>query len=455
MVSRMATPPGGDLLASVATVDITPPPGIHLHNWSYAPSPVATGVHERLESKLVALADREAGERCLLIALDLGWWMDASDEWRLRSAVLAATGLPESALILALTHTHSGPSISSADRDEPGGQHIEPYLAGITESISTAAREVLSRLEPAVLDWRLDRCTLAANRDLYLASENRFVVGYNPEAAADDTLLVGRLCREGSGETLAVITNYAVHLTSLGGHNTLLSPDLVGAARRLVENATGGTFVFLQGASGNLAPRRQYSAQTEVADRNGQVLGHAVLATLAGMDDPGTALRYSETVESGAPLGVYSAVEHRAPVRLRHSRIETDLQTQENTPLDSGTASVDRDRRVRALRVVRNVGAQVTRYALTLWELGETVIIAHPGEAYSEFQMALRAEFPERTVAVVNLANGAHQGYVAPVSAYDDGRYPAWQSPLARGCFEILLDACRAELTALVPTTAS
>src|SRR5215212_1160075 len=272
MASRMATRPGGDLLASVATVDITAPVGIHLHNWSYAPSPVATGVHDRLETKLVALADRQSGERCLLITLDLGWWMDASDEWRLRSAVLAATGLPQSALILALTHTHAGPSINSADRDEPGGEYIEPYLAGITESISSAARDVLGRLEPAVLDWRIDRCTLAANRDLHLASENRFVVGYNPEEAADDTLLVGRLCREGSGETLAVIANYAVHLTSLGGHNTLHSPALVGAARRLVESATGGAFVLLQWASGNLARRRQYSAHTEVAERNGEVL---------------------------------------------------------------------------------------------------------------------------------------------------------------------------------------
>ncbi|MCH6472549.1 neutral/alkaline non-lysosomal ceramidase N-terminal domain-containing protein [Sinomonas terrae] len=430
------------LRCAASTVDITPPTGIHLHNWAYSRQKTATGVHRPLYASLLAL-ETEAGEggRSLLVSMDLGWWMSSGDEEALRAAILEACGLSPERVIVALTHTHAGPSLSRADFDRPGGELVAPYLEEIGRSVSSEASRLFEALEPASLDWAYGRCSLAFNRDLYVPHEGRFVVGANPSVEADDTLLVGRLVSP-EGRTIAVVVNYAAHPTTLGGTNSLISPDYLGSAREVVEAATGGAFLFLQGASGDLSPRVQYSSDPADADRNGRVLGYAVLSTLEGMLAPGTQLEYAETIESGAPLGVYTAAGVPDDSASSFTRLDVVLSTQSNQPPATEDPVVQADREIRAGRVRSNVAATETVFPVTIWELGRAVVFAYPGEAYSELQKRLRSAAPDRAVVVVNLGNGAHQGYVAPAAAYSDQRYPAWQSPLARGSFERLLSAC-------------
>lgn len=436
---RLTGVPAAQLHCAAVSVDITPPVGIHLHNWAYSPYATATGVHRPLMAALCGF-ETDSG-RALLVSLDLGWWMDAQDEASLRDALRAATDLPEERVIVALTHTHAGPSLSRSDSDRPGGVLIPAYLDHLAALVSTAAADLFGRLEPAILEWSYGSCDLAVNRDLYLPGEGRFVVGANDAAEADDTLLVGRLTSS-QDQTLAVIVNYAAHPTSLGGLNSLLSPDYPGAARELVERDTGGVFLFLQGASGDLSPRRQYTDDVAVADRNGQILGHAVLATLAGMAAPGTTLRYRRTIESGAPLGEFEVVPTRYLNQCGFERFEVRLHTQQNDPPAGGDAAVQADRELRAGRVKSNVTEGELAFPVTMWELGAAVMFAYPGEAYSSLQQELRRAAPDRPVIVANLVNGAHHGYLPPRDAYADGRYPAWQSPLAAGSLEELAIAC-------------
>ncbi|MDG8305843.1 hypothetical protein OK881_10655, partial [Streptococcus pneumoniae] len=80
----------------------------------------------------------------------------------------------------------------------------------------------------------------------------------------------------------------------------------VGAMREIVEAATGAPCLFVQGASGELAPREQYTGDVAVADRHGRALGHAVLAALDGLPVPGEELTLNGVVESGAPLAIWT-----------------------------------------------------------------------------------------------------------------------------------------------------
>jgi hypothetical protein len=86
--------------------------------------------------------------------------------------------------------------------------------------------------------------------------------------------------------------------------------------RELVEKQTPGALcLYLHGAAGDVAPRRQYTGDPEAADRNGRQLGYAALSTLEGMLSPGTQLEYSGVVESGAPLAIWKP-NPRAPSGL-------------------------------------------------------------------------------------------------------------------------------------------
>jgi hypothetical protein len=85
-----------------------------------------------------------------------------------------------------------------------------------------------------------------------------------------------------------------------------ISPDYIGMARIIVEAETKAPMLFLQGASGELSPRNQYSGDTALADRNGAMLGHAIMSTLKAMQSPGCGLKWNGIVESGALLGEWN-----------------------------------------------------------------------------------------------------------------------------------------------------
>lgn len=435
----------------VREVDITPPLGIHLHNWSAAEHMTATGVHRPLLGKVLALVGESTAT--LLISLDLGWWMAARDELLLREAILHATGLPADQLIVCLIHTHAGPSLAREDEHEPGGHLIAPWLELIARQLAHAALESLADLTPGVIDFELGSCDLASNRDLSLA-DGSVACGFNPGPTPLNRLLVGRICDE-AGVARVILAHYAAHPTSLGPANTLLSPDYVGAARELVEEVAGASFIFLQGPSGELAPREQYARDTAVAERHGRVLGYATLAVLERMSQPGLRTVFDHVLQSGAPLAITRS-EPAANGTLTVRSVTAALPTQDNRPPHDPSLPlvVVKDRATRAARIGAAMASEVL-FTVTLWQIGRVVFLAHPGEAYSDLQTILQARHPEAIIAVVNLANGSHAGYIAPRSAYADHRYQSWQSPLGPSAFGTLLESLSSALFETFPQPAT
>ena len=161
------------------------------------------------------------------------------------------------------------------------------------------------------------RCGLATNRDFWDEDAERFACGYNPDAPADDTLLVARVTDD-AGAVLATLFNYACHPTTLAWDNRLLSPDYVGAAREVLEQAFGAPALFLHGASGELAPRDDYVGDTAVADRNGRQLGYAAAAAIESAAAARHTLRLhrasSPRAQTSAP-GSTEPSEHRQVAR--------------------------------------------------------------------------------------------------------------------------------------------
>ncbi|PYV75125.1 MAG: hypothetical protein DMG97_07005 [Acidobacteria bacterium] len=93
---------GASLKAAVGKVDITPPPGIRLWGYSDRKSP-ATGTLDPLYARVLVL---EAGGQSLaLISVDLGRSFGPASLDRLRHAARNDVSF----LIVAATHTHSGP----------------------------------------------------------------------------------------------------------------------------------------------------------------------------------------------------------------------------------------------------------------------------------------------------------------------------------------------------------
>jgi len=444
-------------LMGVSRRDITPPPGINARNWGAATFDVAQGIHRPLLASVLTLQVAADQPPLVLVALDLGWWRDRDDEAIVRRGILNALGLAEERLIMALSHTHAGPCTSLLNADRPGGQLIRPYLEALRDTCVQAIDEALAQATHAQLIWGLGHCALASNRDLPDPDQSRFLTGYNPDAVADDTLLVGRIAA-GDGRILATLVNYACHPTTLAWENMLISPDYVGAMREVIETHTDGALcLFLQGASGELAPREQYTGDVAVADRHGRTLGWACLAALEAMPSPGMRLCFHAVVESGAPLAVWREAPWRASNDLAAVQstvalpLKPDLQSL--AEIEAQLARTDdpvMQERLRRRWGVRRIVGDGDAWPMPIyaWRIGDALLVAQPNEAYSWLQQELRGRFAPKMLAVLNLSNGSC-GYLAPAALYAEDIYAVWQSPFAMGGLEALVERAATLLATL------
>ena len=440
----------------VARATINPPEGMFVRTWGSASHDIADGLHAPLYATCLAIAPAGGGAPAFLLCLDLMVWLSEGDEEGIREPLEAEFGTAPAALILHLSHSHGSPFTDLARATAPGGHLIAPYR----ETILARCREVVARsrdrMAPVTLSWAAGRCGLAHDRDLLLPDTGEIVCGMNPSRTVDDTLVVGRVADSG-GKTIATLVNYAAHPTSLGGGNRLVSPDYVGAMRDLVERETGGAIcVFLHGADGDLTPRRSFEDDVEAADQNGRELGYAALSVLAGMFPPGHCMEFAGREDSGATLGRWRLTPREASetfsvccdtVRLELNALPSIAECREAITL--APAGFERERAERRLAIRQKLG-EGSRFDLPIhvWRLGRSALVGAPVEFYSDVQLALRARFPEITVAVLDVCNG-FLNYLPREADYDRRTYPVQIALFARGSMERARDKAAEMIAAL------
>jgi hypothetical protein len=436
----------------VATRDVTPPVGIYARSWGAATHEVAEGVHRPFAAAAAVFAPMSGDEPTLaLVAVDIGWFQHSRDERDLRATIMRATGLAEEALLINMSHTHAGANVNSQLTDKPGGELIQPYIEDLTGQISAAILEARAALTPAWVTHGTGRCALATNRDLWDAAAERFACGYNPDAPADDTLAVARVTGE-DGELRATLFNYACHPTTLAWRNRVLSPDYIGAAREVLEGAFGVPALFLQGASGDLAPRDDYVGESAVADRNGRQLGYAAAAAIESLPPPGTRFVYTGIVASGANLGTWgyepleadqlqASEQLAARVSIVPLRRKEEIGVVESLSGATPDSVQEREKALRRRYLAEALGEDsVYEMPLWIWRLGGALLVAVPNEPYSVFQVELRRRFAGTPLLVLGVTNRTF-GYLSPEETYGTGLYQEQQSPFAPGCLEQTIEA--------------
>lgn len=437
----------------LSQADITPPVGIYSRNWGASTFDQATAIHQPLMMHCLYIVSFDQ-QPAIIITADLGWWKNAADEKTLRSALLDHFELDESQLIFALSHTHAGPSICSTDAGQAGGQFIPPYLDFLQQQAIHCIETAQHTLFSGSLTWRYGVCDLASNRDLEV--DSAYLIGYNPLKKADTTLLVGRLYDE-TEQLKAVICNYACHPTSFAHENELLSPDFVGEMRYTVERSLAVPCLFLQGASGDLAPQRQYIKDPAGVEANGRQLGYAVLATMAQEQHSTTTWVFERPLISGAPLACWGFQEQTVSTTLRQIVLAVKVPYKKLPGLEAileayeqCTDRVLKDRLWRQYNTRKSIGdQQQATIPVWLWKMGDAVLVAQANEAYSCYQTIIRNEFPNHTIAFINIANG-YVGYLAPKELYNKDIYAVWQSPYASGSLEILIEETKLGIQTLL-----
>lgn len=428
------------LRCGVAQREFTPPVGIMSGIWGAAKKFRSESIHIGLFLTAVAREDK-SGAKSFIVGIDLcvlGCLECAHD---LLDRIAAGVGVSRDQILFSSSHTHAVPMPCLHRSKKEGSELVPAFRENIIKQTVDACKEAESKIVDATITWGYGHCDLAVNRDLPCGTQE--VVAFNPDITPDDTLTVGRIA-DLKGNLLGTIVNYACHPTTLAWDNSAVSPDYIGMARIIVERETGVPMMFLQGASGELSPRNQYSGDTKVADKNGEILGHAVLSSLAAMQSPGKGLRWNGIVESGALLGEWHETPAQGASECKELRVDVQVKVKELksiAQLREEWAGIDPDaleeRIMRAERLRLGYESNGTAiHPVWVWKWGEAYFVAQPGEAYSAFQTELRRLNPGKIIFVVNLTNAPGLYYLPTKSAYRAPAYQAWQTLLAPGCLE-------------------
>lgn len=249
--------------AAAVKVEITPESPQMLRG--YSPR-ISTKVRDPLYHRVVALAN--ADTKFVFIASDLCSLSPAYCD-RVTAELAAEFALPVENIWWSITHTHSSPYVGP-----PGVPGVlmpnrfqfrvdASYTESVERKLDEGVREALAKLEAATLSIGQGYAEANINRRA-LDADGRVRLGMNPAGGVDRRIGLLRVDK-GDGNPLALLANYAMHATVLGGSSSLVSADAPGAVAAHVEEKTGAPMLYLNGAAGNLAPL--YSGRTEKDER--------------------------------------------------------------------------------------------------------------------------------------------------------------------------------------------
>jgi len=291
------------LRAGAAVAAIAVPEGAPLAGFSErGPGNHHTGQLAPVEARALVIAAPGGHPRVAIVTLDvLLVTPPLRTALRERAAALELDGL-----ILAATHTHSGPGgYASHWPAEAGvfGWYDPAMLRALTQAAGSALAAAARALTPAALG-----VAVAASPSLAL---NR----RHANGPIDPSIPVLRV-DGASGEPIATLFSLAAHAAVLRPDNQHLSPDYPGAARDFVEARRGGIALFLAGPLGDQNPRvppaatapADPAAQQRDARELGEKLGALVVdaADLASVSEEAP-VAFAETAYPLPPIDVNAA----------------------------------------------------------------------------------------------------------------------------------------------------
>jgi hypothetical protein len=278
-------------------------------------------------------------------------------------------------------------------------------------------------LKPCVLGFGEGEVRIGINRRERIAS-GEIILGQNPGGPVDPRVAVLRIDTV-DGEPLAAILNYACHPVSLSWRCTHISADFPGVARRLVEEQTGATCLFLQGATGDVNPLLMGWDWTHLA-RLGLPLGAEATRVYYSTPTDEAAgeggLAIARSIVSLPPLLPASIEDGQERVAALEADCERLRQAGETGTLWWAEQRLERAQQGLAVLQGRADPAPVVADLAALRVGRDVGLATAPGEIFTEIGRAIRANSPFAHTLYSAYTDGTI-GYVPTRSAYPDGGY--------------------------------
>lgn len=423
--------------AGAAAVSITPSTSHFLFGYPFVER-MSTGTNDELLSSALYLTNGES--QILFISNDV-IYVSKDFVARIRKRIKEKTGIPESNILLAATHTHSAPvtAVIAISANDPIVPKVDKrYLEFMEDSTVDSACQAYEKAELAEVSFVIGDATgVGTNR-------------HNPDWPKDmdvPTMTV----RNKNNKFIGCMLVCSMHPTVLHEDSTLYSGDFPHYTRNLLQKEVLGKdcpVVYFTGTAGNQSPRHVTKTNTfEEAKRIGGLVSKSIISKLSGDVSYVSEISISTAQEFvDLPKRKFPSVESSKHNRTKAKKLFENLKKTSKIPQEIRTAEVNW------------FGAEELFYLSTLAELnkldeyysmclpaeiqavkvGSWKFVAWPGEIFVEYGLELKKHFED--VFMITYANGELQGYITTKEAYEKGFYEAGNSFFDYRAGEILME---------------
>jgi neutral ceramidase len=415
--------------AGFAKALITPASGVRMSGYRLRRA-AAAGVHDDLQVRCALLDDGRFP--FALISLDL-IGLEHGHAAAIKGGIADVCGLKPEQVLLACTHTHSGPDTLNL---HGSGEQLELYCRELYRRVADCAAQAMERLESTTLSFaQCDVPGLAFNRRLLLTDgsvrlnleriEESRIAERGPVDAGASIILFAR-----DGRILGALTNFTLHATVLDQENLLFTRDWPGYLVDALEEALPGqpVVLFFNGAFGNINQIEKpgiWISTFEEAER----IGTTIAGKLAG------------AVKSPAVLPEAAVYSQHAWLQIptRKSRSLEEIEGEITRVKDrlSGTGVGEGEERAGLEKELifleeeqaLSRGPDREQVEIQRLTLGELEIIGVPGEIFVEYGLELKRTSPLPYCLIFGNANGS-AGYIPLPESFAEGAY---ETRLSRG----------------------
>jgi len=430
------------MLAGTAKIDITPSRSIWMDGMIRAHR--SEGVHDPLFVRALVLANSEDRSQAFAIVSVDVCMLSTEQASSARAMTEDQTDIPASQIMIATTHTHSGPAtVGHFSPSEP--EYVRELLKKIVGVVDQAA-ENMQRVLVGAGSGRED--TISHYRRL-LADNGRVIMNWEPFPPERIVQPLGEVDTEvgvvkvvpldNPQSVLSLLFNHAGHPNVLSGDNYLLSTDYPGLAERLLEKEFGGMALFVNGAQGTMDIDGLRDRDWEGMERTGQALATAV----------------SETARHIIPSNVATirgmSMTYHIPARKISDEKLTwaeEILEQTGGQLQALADGVGDDYKAKLYKDLHDVQDQDIQMEQLCFTIDGTALLSFPGELFTEIGMAIKKQSPFERTYIVGLANGC-VGYVPTRKAIDEGGYAVDTRRVDAEAEDIIMDNSLALLSKL------
>jgi len=442
---------GTELKAGVAVADITPPVGYRMSGYFH--ERLSTGILNPLYAKAVVL--RQGDERAALVFCDIiGLSLDVSSHARKQAS--EKTGIPAANILIAATHTHTGPLYKDALREhfhelavaKDGNDPREKvdYPSELVAKIVKVITEADAAAGPVRLEAGVAKQQgLSFNRRFHMKDGS---VQFNPGVLNPDIIRpagptdpdVGIVFFRGTngGGVTAAIANFAMHLDTVGG--TLYAADYPFYIEQSLRDAFGEKFVLLfgTGTCGDINHIDVTKKERPTTEQIGRALAETIKAKAAELKPLAEPMLSAQSEVIQVPLQRYGP---------------QDLAWARENIKKVGTEELPFLKQVEAYKILslEMLHSEALPLEVQVFRLGSDVaVVGLPGEVFVEMGLAIKQASPFPVTLVVELCQDA-PGYIPTEKAFAEGSYETVNSRIVSGGGEMLVKAAVRMLKALKP----